>query len=130
MIYSIELSQPAEESLAYILNDTRKIGIKIIGQLKNRLPYDPLPDIDNERDLFHSEIVKSLENEGFEVYRLKSREFYDYRVFYIVDDDVQKIYVLEIVERTNKTYDLFTPHMQRIRNLYIQYYLSKQEGIQ
>jgi mRNA-degrading endonuclease RelE of RelBE toxin-antitoxin system len=125
MIYSVKLSKPAEESLAYILHQNKEIGRKILGQLKHRLPYDPYPDIDDEQDLFHSEIVKSLEEEDVEVQRLKSREFSGYRVFYIVDEDEYLIYVLEIVQRSLKTYDITTPHMQRIKDLYIRYYISK-----
>jgi len=125
MIYSVKLSKPAEESLAYILHQNKEIGRKILGQLKHRLPYDPYPDIDDEQDLFHSEIVKSLEEEGIEVQRLKSREFSGYRVFYIVDEDEYLIYVLEIVQRSLETYDVTTPHMQRIKDLYIRYYISK-----
>lgn len=126
MIYSVDLSKPAEESLAYILHQNKEIGGKILGQLKHRLPYDPYPDIDDERDLFHSQIVDSLEREGIDVHRLKSREFSNHRVFYIVDDDEHKIYVLEIVQRTAKTYDISTPHMERIKDLYIRYCVTKQ----
>ena len=126
MIYSVELSKPAEESLAYILHQDRELGMKILGQLNHRLPYDPYPGIDDEQDLFHSEIVTSLEKEGIEVRRLKSREFSGYRVFYIVDEDEYLIYVLEIVQRSLKTYDVTAPHMQRIKDLCIRYYVSKQ----
>lgn len=125
VIYSIKLSKPAEISLAYILRENKELGTRILGQLKFRLPYDPYPDIDSEQDLFHSEVIQSLEREGFEVHRLKSREFIGYRIFYIVDDDECLIYVLELVERTSKTYDITEPHMQRIKDLYIQYYISK-----
>lgn len=126
MIYSIQLSKPAEESLAYILRENKQLGMKILGQLRHRLPYDPYPAIDEEKDLFHSEIVTSLEKEGIEVRRLKSREFIGYRVFYIVDEDEQLIYVLEVVQRSGKTYDPTAPHIQTIKHLYIQYYVSKQ----
>lgn len=126
MIYSIRLSKPAQESLAWILHENEELGKKILRQLKHRLPYDPYPEIDDEQDLFHSEIVKSLEKEAIEVRKLKSTEFANYRVFYIVDDDEQLIYVLEVVKRSAKTYDISTPHMQRIRDFYIKYYVSKQ----
>ena len=126
MIYSIKLSRPAEESLAYILQENKEIGMKILGQLNHRLPYDPYPTVDDEQDLFHSEIVRSLERESIEVRRLKSKEFSGYRVFYIVDEDEHLIYVLELVLRSPKTYIVSAPHMQRIKELYMQYYISKQ----
>jgi len=126
MICSVDLSKPAEESLAYVLHQDKELGMRILGQLKHRLPYDPYPDIDDEQDIFHSEIVTSLQKERIDVHRLKSREFSNHRVFYIVDDDEHKIYVLEIVQRTAKTYDISTPHMERIKGLYIRYYVTKQ----
>jgi len=126
MIYSIKLSKPAQISLAYILRQNKEIGRKILGQIKHRLPYDPYPTIDAEQDLFHSEIVQSLEKESIEVRRLKSKEFSGYRVFYIIDENEHLIYVLELVLRSSKTYIVSAPHMQRIKELYIQHYISKQ----
>ncbi len=121
----IDLSKPAEKSLAAIISENREIGEAIFNQLYNRLPYDPYPDIDDEDDLFHSTLVESLNREGYEVYRLKSREFRGYRVFYIVDEDENLIYVLEIVKRRSDTYKLNAQHMQTIKSLYIQYYTQK-----
>ena len=126
MIYSIKFSKPFQVSLAYIINQDIELGKKIFNQLKDRLPYDPYPEIDDEQDLFRSVIVRSLEKRGMEVYRLKSRDFHNYRVFYIVDDDEYKIYVLEVVPRSAKTYIIATPHMKTIKDLYIQYYTYKQ----
>lgn len=121
----VELSIPAQTSLAYIIHEDKDLGVRILGQLKHRLPLDPYPEIDNENDLFQAELVKALEKEGIDVYRLKSREFLSYRVFYIVDEDADLIYVLDIVKRTKDTYKLHSTHIQSIKRLYTEYYTDK-----
>lgn len=123
---NVKLSKPAEESLAYILAYDKNLGLKIFKQLKHRLPYDPYPDIDDENDLFHSTIVKNLEKEGLEVHRLKSKEFLSYRVFYIVDEEKDLVYILEVVERNSETYKMGAKHVRTIKDLYTKYYLNRQ----
>lgn len=123
--FNVRLSKPAEESLAYIIHESENIGQKIFGQLKHRLPYDPYPEINEENDIFHSELVKALKRKDFEVHRLKSKEFLDFRVFYIVDEEENLIYILEIVKRKSNTYNLDSRHMKTIMDLYIKYYLDK-----
>lgn len=122
---SVEFSIPAETSLAYIIREDKDLGGRIFGQLKYRLPLDPYPDVDDKNDLFQAELVEFLEKEGMDVYRLKSREFHKYRVFYIVDEDEDLIYILEIVKRTSHTYKLHSSHMQTIKRLYREYYTDK-----
>ena len=121
----VELSIPAETSLAYIIHEDKDLGIRILGQLKYRLPLDPYPDVDDANDLFQAELVEFLKKEGIDVYRLKSREFLGHRVFYIVDEEADLIHVLDIVKRTKYTYKRSSTHIQTIKQLYFEYYTDK-----
>lgn len=122
---SVEFSIPAETSLAYIIREDKDLGGRIFGQLKYRLPLDPYPDVNDGNDLFQAELVKALEKEGIDVYRLKSKEFQKHRVFYIVDEDLDLIYILEIGRRAEDTYKLSATHIQSIKQLYTAYYTDK-----
>lgn len=122
---SVEFSIQAETSLAYIIHEDKGLGARIFGQLKYRLPLDPYPDVNDEKDLFQAELVKALEKEGMDIYRLKSKEFLSHRVFYIVDEDEDLIYVLEIVKRAKETYKLSSMHIKSIKQLYFEYYTDK-----
>jgi mRNA-degrading endonuclease RelE of RelBE toxin-antitoxin system len=122
---NIRLSKPAEVSLAYIIQNDKETGERIFAQLKHRLPNDPYPDVNDENDLFHSEIVKALEKEGIEIYRLKSKEFLGYRVFYIVDEEKRLIYILEITRRGEHTYAMGKVPIRTIKGLYIEYYANR-----
>lgn len=122
---TVEFSIPAETSLAYIIREDKDLGIRIFGQLKYRLPLNPYPDVDDEKGLFQAELVKALEKEGMGIYRLKSQEFLSHRVFYIVDEEADLIYILEIIKRTKDTYKLSSMHIQSIKQLYTAYYTDK-----
>lgn len=122
---NIELSVFAERALDRIISENKNLGTRIFAQLKNRLSLDPYPDVDDKNDLFQAVLVEFLEKEGIDVYRLKSREFLSYRVFYIVDEDADLIYVLDIIKRTKDTYKLHSMHIQSIKRLYTEYYTDK-----
>jgi len=122
---NIELSVFAERALDRIISENKNLGTRIFAQLKNRLPLDPYPDVDDKNDLFQAVLVEFLEKEGIDVYRLKSREFLSHRVFYIVDEDEDLIYILGIVKRTKETYKLSSMHIQTIKQLYLEYYTDK-----
>ena len=121
----VELSKPAQISLAHIIHEDETAGKSIIAQLKFRLPLDPYPDIDNPNDLFRSAPFKNLQKLGYDIFRLKSSEFKKYRIFYIVDEDSSIIYILEIIKRDDKTYNLSGKHINTIKDLYIEYYTKK-----
>lgn len=121
----VKLSKSAEESLAYIIHSERKLGQRIYMQLSQRLPLDPYPDACNQNETFHSTVFKALEKQGFDISRLKSSQFIKYRVFYIVDEDVDCIYILDIVERNDATYKLNAKHIENIKRHYIEYYQNR-----
>jgi len=121
----VKLSKSAEESLAYIIDFNKTLGQRIYKQLTKRLPLDPYPDTDNQNEIFHSMLFMALKKKGFDVLRLKSSEYFKYRVFYIVDEDVNCIYILDIVERSILTYELNTSHVETIKRHYIEYYQNR-----
>lgn len=98
---------------------------RLVGQIKRRLPYDPYPDKDDSDDYFTAVLFDALKQEGIDVYRLKSREWKRYRLFYLVDEDNGLIYILEIVLRDDKTYRLSEKHVDTIKELYIKYYVNR-----
>lgn len=125
ILMKVELSSAAVKSLDSIIRNNKNLGARIFGQLKHRLPLDPYPDVNDKNDLFQAELVEFLEKEGIDVYRLKSREFLGHRVFYIVDEEADLIYVLDIVKRTEDTYKRGSTHIQSIKQLYFEYYTDK-----
>ena len=121
----IKLSIPAEKSLEHIINNNPSLGKRIFSQLRDRLPLDPYPD-DPENELFHSKPFKALERAGYDIRILKSKEFFgSCRIFYIVDEPAEIIYILEIVKRDDDTYKLSSEHVKTIKDLYIRYYTHK-----
>jgi len=121
----IKLSIPAEKSLEHIIKNNLSLGKRIFSQLKDRLPLDPYPD-DPENELFHSKPFKALERDGYDIRILKSKEFFKlYRIFYIVDEPAEIIYILEIVKRSRNTYELSSEHVKIVKDLYIRYYTHK-----
>jgi len=121
----VTLSKSAEESLAGIISSNKTLGQRIYKQLSTRLPLDPYPETKNHNDVFHSTVVNALEKQGFDISRLKSSQFIRYRVFYIVDEEFDTIYILHIVERDKATYRLDSEHIETIKRHYINYYSSR-----
>lgn len=107
------------------IESDRITALKIYKQLTKRLPFDPHPNIKNKNEIFHSMPFMALKNEGIDVSRLKSSEYLKYRIFYIVDEDADCIYILHIVEKSPTTYELDTSHIETIKRLYIEYYTNK-----
>lgn len=121
----IKLSKPAEKSLELIIKENPSLGKSIFSQLKDRLPLDPYPD-DPENEIFHSKPFKALERGGYDIRILKSKEFFrSCRIFYIVDETIEIIYILEIVKRDYDTYKLSSEHVKTIKDLYMKYYTHK-----
>lgn len=121
----IKLSIPAEKSLEHIIKNNPSLGERIFSQLRYRLPLDPYPD-DPENELFHSKPFKALERDGYDIRILKSKEFFrSCRIFYIVDEPAEIIYILEIVKRDDDTYKFSSEHVKTIKDLYIRYYTHK-----
>lgn len=117
------LSPAAECSLAYILRNDESVGIKLFNQLKYKLPYEPLPNDRTPKKFFYANLINELKKENYEIFRLKSGEFRGYRVFYLIDDKNDVIYILEIFKRSESTYD--KNHMEKLKKLYILYYTNR-----
>lgn len=107
-------------------NDSdRKLGKSIFMQLSKRLPFDPYPNIDSRKETFQSMPFMALKAEGIDVTRLKSSEYLKYRVFYIVDEDADCIFILHIVEKNLATYNLDSEHVKAIKKHYFEYYQNR-----
>lgn len=120
-----KLSIPAEKSLENIRKENPPLEKKISALLKHRLPFDPYPD-DPENELLHSYPFEALEKNGIDIRILKSKELFEsHRIFYIVDEPAEIIYILEIVKRNVNTYKLSSEHIKTIKDLYISYYTHK-----
>ena len=85
------------------------------------------PDTQNIGETFHSEIIKNLAKEGYDIRRLKSSDFSGFRIFYIVDEDCSLIYILEIIPRNNDTYKSNSPHYTTVKRLYVDYFTNKEQ---
>ncbi len=120
-MYKIKFSVPSERSLAEIKAKDYNLAKRIISQIERRLPYDPYPD-DDSKDYFTAMLFKALEQDGYDVWRLKSQKWRNYRVFYLVDEDKELIYILDVVLKDDDTYRPATGHVDTIKQLYIGYY--------
>ena len=124
-MYKIEFSMPAYTSLEQISKTTKHLQSHY-EQLTNRLPYDPYPTNNTDKNnKFEAMQFKALVKQGFNVLRLKAANFFQYRVFYIVDERERLIYILEIVKRDNNTYNLDAQHVATIKDLHDKYYKTK-----
>jgi mRNA-degrading endonuclease RelE of RelBE toxin-antitoxin system len=123
--YEIILSAPFSKALNKLAAKDPDTVKRILAQLRYRLPLDPYPDEQGQDDIFHSTIVKNLEIDGYHVSRLKSLLFNKHRIFYLVDDDYNLIYVLEIALRDSTTYDRNSPHYRTIKTLYLEYFQNR-----
>lgn len=85
------------------------------------LGFDPFPS----DAAVESMEVKLFKGMGLEVRRLKSVEFQKHRIFYLVDNPHDTVYVMHIVDRNHYDYENSPGTNQAIASKYRAYYGEK-----
>lgn len=115
----VDILQPAEEALAWIMRDNESVGYAILVRI-NKLGAEPFP---HEFGIVkvNSESVIELRKQEYDVRKLSCTEFRKYRIFYFVDEAAQWVVVCEIIRRDADTYSDTAPHIIRIKEAYKQH---------
>ena len=91
-------------------------------QAFRELEVNPYPrHLETATDFLSLKAVKVLQREGYDIYRLRTRHIGGVRIFYFVIEPECRVIVKEVVKKTSQTYELNSPHIQRILQNYEQW---------
>jgi mRNA-degrading endonuclease RelE of RelBE toxin-antitoxin system len=111
----------ARQTLDYLQGVNKKLVYGMVRWIK-ALGVEPrLCSFSSDVEKTTTVEVEFLLKQGYDVRRLASTDFKDFRIFYFIDDDRDLIKVCEIVRRMSdkETYDCNElPHIQRIKQEY------------
>lgn len=116
--FEVRLEEPAKSCLAGFDAGLRAHFVVVLKELE----LDPYLSVTGGFDWKESQAFTALRKAGYDVRRLKARQLGDWRVFYYVDDRRHLVLVKEIVSRDDDTYDLASPHVQRLKENYRSYW--------
>jgi len=99
-------------------SDEIEQAVRILQRIKELgLEYHSFP--------FNCKRVQEFKKEDRAIYRFYTPEFDEYRIFYLVDHKHNCIYVMQMIEKKDSTYDPDSYHFRKMKEQYDDYFRRK-----